>query len=269
VANYRHWGSVAHKVESYIGASYINTMGEDIYASLHPNRQERKKLKEFYSSKMARMAYDLNLEMGRERPSKLPEGITYQEIAKRLLERIRGNDSPLTDFLNNWPVTDREKKIYATIDSLSQWEAGLRTLTGKTAPYAQFVPNVVHLRLGKEHLYTLYVDRGLKNNKIVNLEKFDRKPEEDIVRAVKGLIGPFPHLFIDLEWSQSATFLRELRKIESLEAWIRFADHYKVPRNSDKFWPFVDWLHEWIGQNMKEEGALLDLRNYDIRDKPY
>lgn len=270
VAHFKWWGPALHKAEAYIFQTYCRTFGENFWASLSPDLEKRKSLRNFYSSLKAKLFYGFTRDPFRNYPSKLPASWTYKEISQKILERFNDeNNITSRDTLNNWPANSLRKTIFPTIDSTEKWEAGLRTLTGKLAPYARYVPNVMHIRLNNEYLYTIFADRGRHNDKIIMLEKLDRNPKLDIIRAKKGFVGPFPHLFVDLEFDEAATFLTRLSQVDSKSSWIDFIDDYKIERNDDAFWKFVDWLNDWISKNMKEDGGLLDLRNYDIRDVPY
>jgi hypothetical protein len=269
VAQYRWWGSGAEKAEAFTRSVYVRTFAEDLFASLHPNPAERKKLRDFYTSFSAKLFYSLFEDVSRGRGSAVPANWDYEMITGKILERAKGALTEDIDNLNNWPMTDLKKEIAPVITNLEQWEAGVRTLTGKKASYPQFIPNVVHIRLENEHLYTFFVERRHKNNKIPKLEASDRKPEDDILRAWKGFTGAFPHLFVDLSFAQASDFLTELSRIASVEDWIVLNDKYGIKRNDQAFWPFTDWLHEWMSENLGEEAGILDLRNYDLRDKPF
>ena len=45
---------------------------------------------------------------------------------------------------------------------------------------------------------------------------------------------------------------------------------YAITRNSSKFWPFVDWLHDWMVNGKSDLGpgvvysGVLDLSKYDL-----
>ena len=76
-------------------------------------------------------------------------------------------------------------------------------------------------------------------------------------------------MFVDLDFEQASNFLTKIKNVSTKDQWIQVANQYKVPRHSPEFWPFFDWIHAWIGQNMKEEGAIIDIRNYDLSDDVY
>src|SRR5690606_17720308 len=155
------------------------------------------------------------------------------------------------------------------IDTVEEFEAGLRTLTNREAPFARFVPNVVHVRLGGEHLYSLLAVRGFKDSKIIGTEKLDRAPEHDSLRAVPGMVAYEAHTFVDLAFEDAAAFLTELSEVDSLADWSAFSDRYKIGRNSPAFWPFVDWLHDWMEVPMPVRAGLLELRVYDKDERAF
>ncbi len=266
--HFRWWGSAIDGYTAFVSGVYTRTLGEDLFSSLHPDQKKRGEMRDFYTQGPAKGYYGIAADPSQGRPSRLPADLTYQDITLRLLEWVLGPPSQKMDRLNNWPIATLEKKVYPEISTIAQWESGIRTLTGKPAPYSRYVPNVVHIRLDQKHLYTLFVDRAHKNMKLPGKEEIDRDPGSDVVQAVAGFVGPFPYLFVDLGFKDSARFLTDLGKVSSRESWIAFAEHYKIPRNSDRFWPFVDWLHAWISDNMKEDGGIIDMRNYDLADEP-
>lgn len=269
VVQYRWWGAAFEKAQAFIYSVYIRTFGENLFASLHPDPGERKKLRNSYTSFVGRTFYHLHEDFSKGRGSTVPADWDYEMITRKILEKARGPLSEEVDNLNNWPMTDLHKEIAPEITNIEQWEAGIRTLTGKKASYPQYIPNVVHIRLDNEHLYTFFVERRHLNNKIPKLEKSDRKPADDILHAWKGFTGAFPHLFIDLSFEQASEFLTELSQIDSVQDWIAFDDKYGIDRNDEEFWPFSDWLHGWVSENLGAAGGILDLRNYDLRDQPF
>lgn len=269
VAQYRWWGSTFHKAEAFIQAAYTRTFGENLFASLHPNPKERKRLMNVYSSLKGRLFYGTHKDFSKGRGTKIPADWNYEKITRKILERAKGKLTEEVDSLNNWPLTNLRKEILPYITNLEDWEAGIRTLTGKKAAYPQFLPNVVHIRLEGEHLYTLFVERAHSHSKIPGQEESDRDPKNDVLRAWKGFTGAFPHLYIDLKFEDASSFLKDLSKVDSIEDWVKVDERYGMDRNDPEFWPFTDWLHDWVSKNLGAKGGILDLRNYDLRDKPF
>ncbi len=173
------------------------------------------------------------------------------------------------DRLNHWPSEPDPTGIPPVVTTTGGFEAGLRVITAREAPFARFVPNVVHVRLGGEHLYTILANRGYRPDKINVGEAQARTPERDQIVAIPGFSGFESHLFIDLSYADAAPFLRDLAGVTTLNDWQAVRTRYAIARNSQRFWPFVDWLHHWMERNMPVEAALLELRFYDKDETPF
>jgi hypothetical protein len=173
------------------------------------------------------------------------------------------------DRLNHWPNDTRPSVVASSITNVDQFEAGLRTLTAREAPFAQYLPNVVHVRVGGESLYTLLAVRGWKGDKISTAEAAGRAREHDKMVAVPGFAAYEAHLFIDLPFANASAFLTELGSVKDTASWNAFANRYKIGRNSPQFWPFVDWLHHWQEKNIPVRAGLLELRVYDKDETPF
>ena len=87
--------------------------------------------------------------------------------------------------------------------------------------------------------------------------------------AIPGFAGFTAHMFVDLPYERAAQFLTELDAVRDEAGWLRFDAAYKVARNSEEFWGFVDWLHAWMGRNIPLRAALLELRTYDMTATPF
>ena len=190
--HFKWWGTNSHKAEAYNYGIYSIIHAEDIFLSLNPDQRQRTELRNHFTSSTGQSLFKSQVDHLKDRRSRFPHGVSYEDITLTLLERVRGGINPEIDHLNNWPIKNFEQKIYPKIENLNQLEAGIRTLTGRRGAFPRYVPNVVHIRFDGQYLYTLFVDREHYHNRIVGLEKKDRNPTGDILKAVKGLVGPFP-----------------------------------------------------------------------------
>jgi hypothetical protein len=266
-AQYKYWGSLVHQKTSFSWQTYTRTEAEDLYTSLFPDQWYREQLRDRMTSLQGKIYNSLFTDYAKGRPSASPQYRTEDALARAFIGALGSAMGP-EDRLNNWP-TVRTSVIAPSISTVAQWESGVRTVTNRVLPFGQFFPNVVHVRLGGQHLYTFLAVRGLRPDKISSLEATARERARDYVVAVPGFSAFEAHMFVDLAFADASAFLTELSAVRDQASWNRFADRYKVGRNSPHFWPFVDWMHDWLGQNLPVRAGLLELRAYDKDEKPF
>ena len=271
VVQFKYWGTLAHKFATWDWAVYLRTESEDLFVSLLPDQAVRDALRQKLTGPLGRVAYWLFKDYARGRPADTQKQYTEETLLKDLLVRLGPEVVGSTDTLNNWPDDDMAKTILPEIQNQSEWEMGLRTLTGKAKPFTQFVPNIVFVRLGGETLYSLTVNRGYIPDKIISgkAELKARRRQSDILLATRGLSGVAPELFFDLSYAQASGFLKQFSAVRTLDEWRAFANQFKIPRNSPQFWPFVDWLHDWQALRNPVDAAILELKLYDKGDLPF
>jgi len=80
------------------------------------------------------------------------------------------------------------------------------------------------------------------------------------------IVGGFPNLFLELDLAQAPAFLKELRSVRTLDGWNALRNRYGILRNSERFWPALDWFNDWNFKHRGEEAGYLDLSYYDLLD---
>jgi hypothetical protein len=268
VDQYKYWGSLKHQNDTFNWQIYTRTEAEDLYASLFPDQSYRDSLRARFTSTQGMIYNKLFTDYAHGRPSATPSLQTEDQLARALHADMAGALGP-DDRLNHWPDDSRPARIADTIANTDDFEAGLRTLTGRELPFAHFLPNVVHVRLGGQSLYTLLAVRSYRNDKIAAGEASARTREHDVMVAIPGFAAYEAHLFVDLPFDRAAAFLNELGAVTDQSSWDQFARRYKVARNSAAFWPFVDWLHHWQELNIPVRAGLMELRVYDKDATPF
>ena len=268
VAQYKYWGSLKHQNDSFNWQIYTRTEAEDLYASLFPDQSYRSQLRAKFTSFWGMVYNKLFTDYASGRPSASPWLRTEDDLARALIGNMSAVLGP-EDRLNNWPNGSLPRVVAPSIATPDDFEAGLRTVTNRTAPYAGFFPNVVYVRLGGDTLYTLLAVRGYNGDKIGTGEAAARVRANDVVVAVPGLSAFEPHLFFDLPYERASSFVNDLAAVKDQASWDRFVDTYAIARNSPSFWPFVDWIHHWQEQNIGPRAGLLELRVYDKDATPF
>ena len=107
-------------------------------------------------------------------------------------------------------------------------------------------------------------DRGHLNDKIIADEKASFDPDFDHLGIAKGLVGGFSYMFFDISLAQAHAFIQKASSMRSQEDWDELVDAFGIEKESPRFYPFLDWLHDWIGQHLKDAGGLIDIRYYGL-----
>lgn len=273
--NFKSYGSDLHKAETFYTVIQMRSIGELAYSLLNPSLAKRIAFVENRNTLRGRLFYSLGLEfieltnnmyhfdLFRQSPS-------FEEIALAIRYKYQNMTKPGVIDLNPWDGDDQEEPI-PSIDSVADFEKALTVLVGNSyaGNFARFVPNIALIRLGGDKLYSLYVHRGHNDDKILTKEASARRPDKDRLAATRGLMGAFPGMFFDISLEQSHQFLSDLNRVTTEQEYINFTNTYGIRRNDSRMWSFLDWVHDWIGRNLGDEGALLDIRNYDIEDTPF
>jgi hypothetical protein len=268
VAEYKYWGSLKHQNDSFNWQIYTRTEAEDLYTSLFPDQSYRDTLRSKFTSFGGMLYNKLFTDYAKGRPSASPTLHTEDDFGRALYAQMSGTLGP-ADRLNHWPDDSLPSKVLPTIATTDDFEAGLRTLTAREAPFAGYMPNVVHLRLGGQYLYTLLAVRGYRGDKISTAEASARQRQHDTMVAVAGLSAYEAHLFVDLPFEKASAFLTDLGNVGDLTAWNAFEARYGIARNSAQLWPFVDWLNHWQEQNIPVRAGLLEMRVYEKDELPF
>jgi|GEM_PF-4767123 len=258
---FKYWGSVKHKLETFNHQTYTGTEGEDLFLTLlHPT--QRAKIRSVWTSSVGEWANGLRKHYGKERPSTVGPEYDLKAIAtdqwNRVGAKVRGN----ADALNGWPS---DKPGTGASAENAAFEAKVASITRRYDPFVRFLPNVSYVRLGGKDVYTLLTNRGYMRDKLIFIEKFSRRPEKDELVVVRGLLSATPELFFDVERADGEKFLSELQSVKSKTDWDAFKKQWAVLRDSPKFWSSYDWFNQYSYTQYPKEAGILDLNYYDTR----
>jgi len=299
VANFKEWGSVTHRMATWRHMSYVRLEGEDLAISFLP-LQYRKQVRAVFAR--GGMAAAMNKLF----PLYSAEGMYKKEPRLRiwpwdLPARTSPYFCPTSHRDSRYPFGDAQGSISCLIqimknylgplsnkpsaDGISaerlKFEARLEGLSGKSlakdgVSYAQFLPNIAYVRvMGTDEsawIYSLIVDRGYLAHNIMLREKQNREPREDSLTYYRGFVGAYPNVFFDVPQGKWSDFLSDLSRVQS-DAWGEWLEaKWGIARNSERFWPFFDWLHAFKlkanpGIDPVEQG-IVDLSQYHFFEAP-
>jgi len=188
------------------------------------------------------------------------------ESVRWLVHRVRNTLSRVSSSVGNESNSSNQREFEGELRQLSH-----RSEISVGAMYAQFFPNISYIRIRgeKNHaLFTIHADRTYKAHNFFLGDKLYPDPAYNTIAVYHGAVGAFPNVFFDISESQTGAFLSDMRKVSDEASWQRFRSRYGIARNSEDFWTFFDWLHEFRTKespnNVPSEQGIVDLSQYSF-----
>ena len=289
VASFKSWGSIGHRLATWRGMSYVRLEAEDLSISFLPP-EHREAIRHRFAQGILASTYNKAFfpHYSLIKMASNPKKWTFFGKKADLLSRFDetpGIQAKTADESVHKLVAvakDRLKQVAHPVSAAQkvsparqQWESAFAELVGKSLkvdgkPYPQFFPNVTFIKLtatsGESSVYTVIADRGYKAHNIVFAEDLNREPDTDTLSLYRGFVGAYPNLFLEVPATRPTEFLAQLSSIKTEADFLAFAQTYGVARNSSRFWPFYDWIHEYKAQSLPEndprEQGIVDLSQY-------
>ncbi len=287
VTSFKSWGSIQHRLATWRGMSYIGLEGEDLAISFMPAEHREAIRARFARGLLGAIKekaffphyslvpmfstpgkflnhfrrYDLP---ARQHETPGVHGSNPDESVRLLVEKAKGYLAHVAAPAAQAVAENRRQAESALLPLMS------KDLRHNGARYPQFMPNITYVRLvtasGGSWVYTIIADRGYKAHNIVFLEDLNREPESDSLSLYRGLIGAYPNAFLEVPAARAGELASALGAIRSESGFKSFASTWGIARNSERFWPFFDWLHAWKAQPLPENDpdtqGVADLSQY-------
>lgn len=247
VVLYRPWGTTAHHVNTWELMSFVRAHSEDTFLLFMPEAQRPALRRQFTPGELGSTD---NMMDGPGFPSGTPD-LNPAHPVEDFVARVRDYLSPIypnTTELDPKPfaggrVAGTEPRLEtATREDV---EANLYQLTVPrgTQPLAEVIWVSVESKGRAPYPYTLLANRiYASNSRIIGstLGSINRVPGQDSYSVVRGWVGALPQLFMRVPQEEIRDFVRGLT-LPSMRFSVR--TQYEVPRNSDRFWKFLDQAH--------------------------
>ena len=272
VASFQYWAGDAHKLETLLFFNFLRQEFEDNFLRLLPP-ERREPIRHQWTQGIGSFGLMLVPFAGEDQPTQVdtegprPLLDLVDQIARHLGPEISG----LPDRLN--PRVRPEVAVGTPLRTFEDWETAVSTLTGvKGQPFLPHLPSAVVVRVNgpddgsgpnRHRVYSLIANRVYKSQFTLVFQNGQARPEEDTLSVYPTLVNGYPNLFIDLDLADAAGFLAGLRAVKTEDDWDRLAARYGILRNSERFWPFYDWLNDWNFRTRGDAAGWLDLSYYD------
>lgn len=264
VVLYRPWGELTHKLMTWNQMSHVRAHGEDLFLFFLPEDLRDQARKEFTPGwarfteiSMTGSGFPTSLaDIDRARPLK----DVVSRIRKHLGAQIAGFTTLDPDPMAEPPAAPETPRDRAGI------EAALLSLTTDRGKISEEFPDVTWITVegGSEPLeYTILANRIYWSNSRVigdSLPGLSRRPEMDSIGVVRGHIGAFPQLFIEVPIGEVGEALKAVKA--GHDQRVAFRRRYEIRRSSNQFWSFLDREHARRLEAAPLDAGIIDTSRY-------
>jgi len=155
-------------------------------------------------------------------------------------------------------VSAEKAKVLADLRQL----ANVKGRALGTLPETSFL----RVKLGTQQddiVFTLLVDKDLKNLSTLFVEDLRHDPEKDQLTIVSGFLGSYPNMFFEVDQETLSSFIVDLANSDNDERKEMFYNQYAIRRTNPDFWNYSDWMNEEHRKNSGVAYGLFDLNRYE------
>ena len=257
VAGFDVYGSLGHQLNTRLYMDFLRMEGESNFLSLLPVAS-RKPIVDFWyrgaRDDVKEYLFGDHFDYLAEADIRFRTNNPQQELYDLLAAHIGKNVSQ--DF-SLQQVDDKK---------IRQYIARLQKVNG--AGLSEF-PEVSILRVdaaaGKWRYFTILHNKSYSNisQLLDNAER--RRPAEDNLTVVPGIIGAYPNAFFRTTTASLGTFVDQVAGMQGEAGYTALLNDFGVRRTSPDFWAFSDALQRDYVQQEPVTGAILDYNRFENR----
>lgn len=258
VAGFDVFGNLGHQLNTRLYMDFLRMEGENNFLVLLPEK-DRKLLwdywyrgahtvvkKYLYGTRRFHFPVDTGIEYHTDHPQLELYDLLKQRVGK---------------------VLDRQFDLENVSDPiLRKAMERMGEIRGKSL---QWLPQIMILRIsessGKVQYFTLLHNDGFSNVSELFDERKRRRPNEDSLSVVPGIVGAYPNAFFQVDASDLGDFTHQLSSLDSEKSYAALLNHFGVRRTSAEFWEFSDELQEFYLESDPLRSGILDYNRFENR----
>jgi Fatty acid cis/trans isomerase (CTI) len=251
VAGFDVYGNVSHQLLSRIYMDFLRMEGEMNFVEFLPKETQRKELAYWY----------------RDADKPLKNYISLYEQELKGHNRIR--------YVTQDPKAELLKKLTQHVGAASESHHQLNRrrdsinvlaqLDGLRGPFIQPLPQTTIIRVPEVGVFTLLHNNAYSNLSSLFNEEKRRRPEEDSLILVAGVVGAYPNAFMLVSETDVADFVEKILRMRNELDYQHLRDTYGIRRTDARFWQFSDDLHQYYFATQANEAGLLDYNRLENR----
>lgn len=257
VAGFDVYGSLGHQLNTRLYMDFMRMEGEANFLALLPSAS-RQPIRDFWYREASDDVkgylygehFNFQAESGIRYHTNNPQTELYGLLEKKL-QKVLPDDFSLM----------REKN-----PALRQ--ALLRLQQAQGEGLAAFPQNSI-LRVDSHteppRYFTLLNNSGFTNNSELLGDDKRRRPAEDYLTVVPGIIGAYPNAFFLVTIDRVPAFAERVLALRNQADYTALANDYAVRRTSPRFWAFSDALQQDYLRREPVKGGILDYNRLENR----
>jgi hypothetical protein len=118
---------------------------------------------------------------------------------------------------------------------------------------------------GQANYFTLINNSGYSNISELLGDLKRRRPSEDYLTVVPGIIGAYPNAFFKVTTQTLPDFMTRMKSMKTEADYNALADLYAVRRTNPRFWDYSDALHAYYKKAEPVAAGMLDYNRFENR----
>ena len=257
VAGFDVYGSVGHQLNARLYMDFLRMEGESNFIALLP-LQSRKSTVDFWyrgaSDNVKNYIFGDHFDYASETGIAYHTNKPQQELYDLLTAHVGKN---VSQHFSLQQVQD--KKIRQQILRLQKVQgAGITSF-----------PEDAILRVddtnSKSYYFTLIHNDSYSNisQLLDNAER--RRPDEDNLTVVPGIIGAYPNAFFKTTTASLVAFVDQMAGMRDEADYVTLVNNFGIRRTNPEFWAFSDALQRYYVEKEPVTGAVLDYNRFENR----
>ncbi|MGR8934488.1 MAG: fatty acid cis/trans isomerase [Gammaproteobacteria bacterium] len=268
VAGFNVYGTVAHQLATRKYMDYLRIDAENNFLRFMPAAQRQKMHENWYQGVGAALEglFDVPLFSIDHETAMVFRSTDYKQDFFRQLQQKLGQAGGRSDDINRCAAPPCVSSDVSATRRVA--DAAMRELAALQGKVLGVLPEMSLLRVvtgepGGDLVYTLLVDKALKNVAFIFAEDLRRLPEQDKLTVVRGFLGSYPNFFFSVEKNALHDFIDALKNAAGNGAAEHFYAAYGIRRSDPRFWQNSDWFNVRYKREQGVNAGLFDLNRYD------
>lgn len=272
VAGFDVFGNVSHQTNIRRYMDFLRMEGETNFLFYMPANERLEMFKSWYiGNDEVQELSDKNILSNNKSGVDFETDFTKHEFVENLVNKhILPETGIKFDPINYIGATDPIPEMPEDIKTKADIGNALKSVTLPNTGFLSYMHNsglnTIHIRItgsdGTEYVATMVINRWHDNVFSLFSEGDSLDPSKDTIDFVKGSIGSYVNVFVELKADELPDFLQLIKNFNDSEEHHQRANEYFISRSDPDFWQSYDWFQAHFNNAEVINAGLYDLNRY-------